>query len=255
MKPTGILLLLILLIAAARAAEAPVALLNPGEAFTYRVGWGVLGHAGELTVRADAETIEGLPHIRITTGSHTRGFVRVLFRFDGEAQTLFDVRDGRLLSARATTESGKERTQASIVFDYKEAKAFYVDHLRPQRTTTLDLPEGHPMDLITNLIQTRVWALKPGDTRDVLVLFDDEFYPLRITAEKEETIATPSGPRNAILLIPRMLGQPKGMFRRGGEVRVWVSAGQAGLPLRFEVKLKVGTAYAVLDEQPATSLP
>jgi len=30
--------------------------------------------------------------------------------------------------------------------------------------------------------------------------------------------------------------------------RVWVSADADRLPLRFEVKLKVGTAYAVLTE-------
>jgi hypothetical protein len=235
----------------ARAADE-VALFRPGEALTYRVGWGLLGHAGELKVSATAESCDGVEQTRVTTTSSTSGFVRALYRFDGEAQMLFNADDGRLLSATASTDSGKQRTNASILFDYQKAEATYTDHLRPKRNTLLSLPsEGRPMDLITSLIQTRVWALKPGESRDVMVLFDDEFYSLRITAERLETIKTPSGPRDTVVLIPRMIGKPKGMFRRGGEVSVWVSDDANHLPVRFEVKLKVGTAYAVLTDYKA----
>jgi hypothetical protein len=52
-----------------------------------------------------------------------------------------------------------------------------------------------------------------------------------------------------------MIGKPKGMFRRGGEVHVWVSADADRLPLRFEVKLKVGTAFAVLTDYRPPSAP
>jgi hypothetical protein len=209
----------------------------------------VLGHAGELKIGAQAEkTEDNQALVRVTTTSSTRGFVRMLYSFGGDLWTLFDARDGRMLTASATTHSSKAKTHASIDFDYDKREANYVDHLKPTRSTTLHVPPGRPMDMITALIQTRVWGLAPGESRDALVLFDDEFYSLQITAEREETVATPNGPRRALLLIPRMIGKPKGMFRRGGEVKVWVSADEDRLPLRFEVKLKVGTAYAVLSD-------
>lgn len=235
------------------AAEPEVTLLRPGESLTYHVGWGMLGHAGDMKISATADTVDGKSRTRITTTSATQGFVRFLYRFDGEAQMWFDPATGRLMTASATTQAKKSKTSAAITFDYGKREASYVDHLRPERTATIPLPEGLPMDMITGLIQTRVWALTPGQTRDVLVLFDDDFYPLQITAEREETIETPAGDRKAVLLIPRMIGKPMGMFRRGGEIRVWVSADESRLPLRFEVKVKVGTAYAVLTayEPPA----
>ena len=248
-----ILLLSLLLWPLARAEQA-IALLKPGESLTYRVGWGMLGNAGEMKIGAETEASEGgVELLRVTTTSKTRGFVRALYSFDGNASMVFDPRDGRFLEANAATRSNKEKTQASITFDYQKNEAAYVDHLQPKRSTTFSLPEGNAMDLITALIQTRVWGLEPGQSRDVQVLFDDEFYPLRITAEHEETISTTTGKRQTMLLIPRMIGKPKGMFRRGGEVRVWVSADEDRLPLRLEVKLKVGTAFAVLtDYHPPT---
>ncbi|MFA6961608.1 MAG: DUF3108 domain-containing protein [Opitutaceae bacterium] len=253
MKLIRILLLAVLPGLAVRAENA-VALLRPGEALTYSVGWGLLGHAGEINIGAQAETADGQDQILVTTTTSTRGFVRALYRFDGDAMMHFDAADGRLLSASASTQSKNENTRASISFDYAKHEAGYVDYLKPARSTTLALPEGQPMDMITALIQSRVWALSPGQSRDALVLFDDEFYPLKITAEKVETISTPDGPRKAVLLVPRMTDKPKGMFRKGGQVHVWVSADDERLPLRFEVKLKIGTAYAVLTKYQAPAI-
>jgi len=229
--------------------------LRPGEQLTYRVGWGVFGHAGELKIGAEvAPSGTDDTSLRVTTTTSTRGLVRMLYSFDGGAWSFFNSRNGRLLNASAATRSSKAETHSSISFDYKKGEANYIDHLRPSRSTTVPLPEGSPMDLITALIQSRVWRLTPGESRDVPVLFDDEFYALTITAEREETISTPQGPRLATLLTPRMNGTPKGMFRRGGEVHVWISADEDYLPLRFEVKLKVGTGIAVLtDYRPPSS--
>ncbi len=242
------LLLLCLPFVAAARADTEIELLKSGESLTYRVGWGLLGHVGDMTISGREETIDGRPHLRISTTSATRGFVRMLYSFNGDASTLFETGDGRLLSATAKTRSSKKPTHASIAFDYARREAAYVDHLNPNRSRTQPIPPGHPVDLMTALIQTRAWSLSPGQSREALVLFDDEFYSLQITAEREETISTPDGPRQTLLLIPRMIGKPKGMFRRGGEIRVWVSADEQRLPLRFEVKLKVGTAYAVLSD-------
>lgn len=250
------LLLLALLLPAFARADEKIALLQPGEALTYRVSWGLLGQIGEMKISASAETVDGKESIRVNTTSATRGFVRTFYPFDGSAWTLFDAGTGRLLSGAATTKTSKKSTSASILFDYVKGEAVYTDHLRAKRSATLPLPDdAAPVDLITSLIQGRIWELQPGQSREALVLFDDEFYPLLITAEREETLSTASGPRKAILLVPTMPENPKGMFKRGGEVKVWVSADKDRLPLRFEVKLKVGTAYATLShyDPPSTA--
>jgi hypothetical protein len=238
---------------AAARAELPFG-LSPGEAFTYRVSWGIFPHAGEIEISAATEPPATAPspeRLLVKTRTSTRGVVRALFAFDGEGEAWFDTANGDFLEARATTRTRSERTQASIVFDHQASRAVYADAIKPARSASLVVPPGRPMDFIMSLFQARTWDLSPGASRDVLVLFDDQFYPMRITAERIEIINTPSGPQSALLLIPRMIGKPRGMFRRGGEVRVWIARDTPQLPVRFEVKLRVGTAVAVLTRYQA----
>lgn len=240
------LLLPVLLLGAARAESPRAVLPRPGEELTYHVSWGWFRQAGELKVSAHAAVTAGENQILATTLSGTRGFMRALYRFDGEARMVFNADDGRLLSVTAASDTGKERTHTSITFNYAKSEAAYIDHLHPSRNATLPIPDGQPMDIATGLLQARAWALKPGEAHEVLIVFENEFYPLRITAECSETVQTADGPRKAVRLVPHLLGAPKGMFKRDGSVRIWISDDADRLPVRFEVKLKMGTARAVL---------
>ncbi|MDE3084418.1 MAG: DUF3108 domain-containing protein, partial [Verrucomicrobiota bacterium] len=186
----------------AKAENAPLA-LRPGEVFVYRVGWGILGGAGEIKISAHAETLEGLPQLHLITMTRTRGLVYAFFPFTGEADSIFDARSGRLLAMRASSNSGHTRTDASIVFDYDHGTASYINYVHPERNNpALPVPAGNPMDLITSLIQARTYVMKPGDKRPVLVIFDNEFYELTIAADHYEQIESPLGEFNTLVLVP-----------------------------------------------------
>jgi len=221
--------------------------LKSGEALTYGVGWGVFGGAGEIKISAQSEILEGLPQLRLTTTTATHGLVRALYPFKAEAESIFDGRDGRLLAAKESSSAGSRGTRASIVFNYAQGTASYIDYLHAERNQpALVIPPGRPADLITSLVLARGYAMKPGDQRSILVLFDNEFYPLTLFADHYEKIHTALGDLDTLVLIPRMEKDPKGLFKRGGEVRVWISQDERHLPVKLEVKLKFGTATAQL---------
>ncbi len=57
------------------------------------------------------------------------------------------------------------------------------------------------------------------------------------------------GKFQALRIVPRMDKEtPRGLFARGGEIKVWISQGEKPLPVRMQLKLKYGTATLLLQE-------
>lgn len=231
--------------------------LHDGEQMTFRVGWGILTGAGEIRIAAHRETMAGLPQLRVTTTTTTRGLVKAFFTFQAKSESVFDLETGRLLMSEESSKSKRKETHESLVFDYRKRTATYVNGLEPQKNGELPVPPGDPMDLIMSLIQTRTWNLKPGEQRDALVIFDDDFYELTLHAVGYEDVHTPLGDFKTLVLVPRMeKTEPKGMFKRGSTVKVWISQDQRRLPVRFEVEFKFGAGVATLvDYRPPAAAP
>jgi hypothetical protein len=152
--------------------------------------------------------------------------------------------------------NGKKPTDTMLTFDYKSRTADFRNLVHPERNQVVPLPPGDPMDLISSLVQARSFDLKPGEKMDALVMFEEEPYELTFHAERYEKIKTPLGTFNTIVIVPKMeRTAPKGMFKRGSTVRVWVSTGEGHLPVKFEVEFKFGSGVATLVKYQPPTVP
>ncbi|MCC6415987.1 MAG: DUF3108 domain-containing protein [Opitutaceae bacterium] len=219
--------------------------LAPGEQMTFRVGWGVFGSAGEITINATTGKTPGQLIVATTTG--TRGFLKNFFPFEATSTAVFCASNGLLLSSVESSSAKRKNTRQTLDFDYTTRTAKYINQVASEKSRDLTFPEGQPMDLITALVQTRAWNLKPGEKQDALVIFDDDFYELTIHAEGYEILKTTLGEFKTLVLVPRMeKTEPKGMFKRGSTVKVWISQDELKLPIRFQVEFKFGAGIATL---------
>lgn len=250
MKHTTLRSLPFLLILMTPIAKAETIALGDGESMKFRVGWGIFPHAGEITVDAKTEIIGGLPNTRVTTLLATRGVVRKLYTLEARGDCLFDALDGRLLAITTKSVSGKKHTHAMAVFNYIDGTIRYDNFLRPEKNTTLPVPKSNAMDLITALVQTRAWDIKPGDSRPITAIFENDFYELLVTAVGYEKVKTPWGEVDTLMLEPAPApGSPvQGMFKKGAKVRVWISQDERRLPVKFQLALKYGTGTAHLTD-------
>ena len=236
----------------------PIA-LGDGERLEFRVGWGILSNAGEIIVSARTERVMGetRTNTRVITNIETRGIVRKLYTLEVKGDSLFDGRDGRVLTMAMTSTAGSKRTNTKSVFDYANKVMHFEDFIRPENNATLPLPQAETMDLITALVQTRAWDMKPGDTRPIVAIFEDDFYELTVTALGYEKVKAPWGEVNALILAPAPTPgtPPKGMFKKDAVVRVWISQDEKRLPVKFQLGLKygTGTAYLVKHTPPAAA--
>lgn len=250
MKPFFLAPLFLALAASLPAAPEPFTTFKDGETYVYRVGWGILTRAGEIVIAANQDTHEGREVMRITTQTSSRGLVRGLYRYDDRGEVVIDRATSRLLYTKEESEDRRRRTESRTDFDYEAGVARHRDTTRPHRNTDLPIPEeGAPLDLISSLVAPREWNLKPGDKRDLLVHFGREFFLLTLHAEEVEEVSTPMGTFKALRIVPRMDKEPpRGVFARGGEIKVWISQDDTPLPVRMQLSLKYGTATLLLQE-------
>lgn len=231
------------------ALSAPYTALSDGESFTYRVMWGPFSKAGEIRVQAKRELHEGSPALRIIVTTTSRGVVRTLYRYEDVSEALIDEATGRLIVATEVAHNGEKMIDATTKFDYLSRKLTHTDLVRPGRNTEVRLPEGDPVDLISALIESREWANRVGIKRDALIWAGRDVYPVTIYADASEVVWTPNGEVRALALTPRMEREaPRGIFKRGGEIKVWVAQSGERLPVKMQLKLKFGTASLYLME-------
>lgn len=251
------------LIAAALLAGAPLTVASalpvlPGEELHYRVAWALLPGAGEIRIHAARHEDPAGTRLRVVTHTRTLGLARMLLPFEARATADFTLGDGRLRWLREEIRQRGELRAHQVAFDYGAVQALWTADDAPAAPRALPLPPGEPTDMILGLLRTRDWNLEPGGQRDALVLFHDEFYELTIHCIGRETVSTPLGDFTTRVLEPRMeKTAPKGMFRRGGTVRVWIAEDRWRLPVRFTVEFKVGRGVATLQghRPPASDAP
>jgi hypothetical protein len=229
-------------------AQGPLG-LGDGEGLSYRVGWTLIPFVGRIAIAAEGVAGGSRKVIRVTTTTATRGVVRGFYPFDARGESIFDAENGHLLVSSESSTSNTKETKTSMVFDYGTSTAVYTDDVRPENSKTVPMPGGSPYDLILGLVQTRGWEMKPGDKRDELVIFKDEFFNLTVHAVGYEDVDTPLGTFHTLVLAPLMeKDPPKGMFKRGSTVRVWIAQDGRHLPVKFEVEFSFGRGIAILTD-------
>lgn len=247
------LLLLLAILPPAVVFGAPFNAFRDGESFTYKVGFAIFSKAGEIVITAHDRTADGRAEVVVTTDTRSRGFVRAVYPFDNHAEVTIDRATGRLLSVTESGSDPKRASDSTTTFDYANRLMHHVDRVRTGRTVDVPIPAGDPIDLISALVQTRDWDLQPGEQRNVLVQFGRDLYPLAIRAEGYEEVRTPLGKYRTLVLVPYMEKDPKGLFARGGEIKVWIAQDGSKLPVKMQLVLKYGTASLLLSEyQPHT---
>lgn len=246
-------ILLVITPAAWAAAPADSLPLRHGERLVYRVSWAVLPGAGQIRIEANRDPAAPEQRLIVRSTTATRGLARMLLAFDARSDSVFDLQTGRLLSLFEQN-NHRGNNQHTVSFDYESRHATYSKPGAEPRI--LPMPDGNPVDLIMALLETRSWDLKPGEKRDALVLFDDDFYELTIHFARYEDVRTPLGTFRTVVLEPRMeRTAPKGMFRRGSTVRVWIAQDKYQIPVKFEVVFKIGTGTATLESYTPPSAP
>lgn len=226
-----------------------------GERLVYRVDWNPPWYlfflptmeAGEAELLAEGEVLfEERMALKIIFQARSSGTLASLagVKVDDRFEILTD--SGNLCTYRVSKkihEGKRQRSLETVYFADSRRMHFYeVDEaVSPPAVRhneyLNDIPEC-PKDLFSALYALRLKELRLGSTQKTIIGDDNKIKEVESKVLKLESVDVPAGRFPSWKIDTRsLLG---GLFKDGGEFRIWLSADERKIPIKFEVKVKLG---------------
>lgn len=179
---------------------------------------------------------------RITTKVTSNDAVSSFYTVDDFVDTRLI--KGNYLLTRIRQHEGSFVSDTGFTLMLRERKAFWVDRLR-NRYDNRPLPREDVMDVISGLYYLRNQRLEVGKPM-LLHLYDSsEYVPTTVEVLRREHLRL-SGLREADTLVVHPLLKTEGLFRRTGDMLVWLTDDEKKVPVRMEMQIPLGHVTAEL---------
>ncbi len=205
--------------------------------------------AGEVRLRLENSSLDGVDTFKIRGWATSDGALTSLtgLKVENYYESEIDRSNFRSYRILQKFRQGKRQRDLLLVFDYsKKLTRVRETDVRsdPPRVLRNGPKPGIPapaVDVLSVFYVARLRTMKPGD-RFILYLNErGSFRKVRVVAEKMETVETPVGSFPSI-----KLSTTGGLFRQGGDLRIWYSTDDLRIPTKFEGDLKRGKVYGRL---------
>lgn len=219
-------------------AEDKVLPFSPGEEFHYTVGWEKLG-AGKVNLRVLPLTItngEKAYHfiLEATSNRYIDMFYKVRDRLEG----FTNIELTRSLLYKKT-QSGKEKKEVMVLFDWKTKAAIYSNS--GIKRDPIEIPLN-TFDPVSSVFKMRLLDFKPGQNLSFPVSDGKKVFIQKATVIKKEKITVPWGTFDTYLLSVAV-NHFSGVFEKSENptVKLWVTADERKIPVRIKVKVFLGS--------------
>lgn len=244
------------------AAAIPYAI---GERLVYVVKWDPPWYffflpnmeAGEVELQLAGETEhEGNKAWKILFKAHSSGTLLKLAgtKIDDEFSIITDPETLCTSAVSKKIREGKRKRQIDVEY-HREAGQLHFremdESIAPPKLKKDDVKNNIPscvQDPFSAIYFLRRSELGPRHEQTFVIGHDDRIKEIRTHVEKQETIETPAGKFPAWSVnTAALMG---GLFKEGGQFKIWLSADQRKIPLQFEVKVSLGKVVGKLKSLP-----
>jgi hypothetical protein len=241
--------------------EVTTAAAPAGESLVYKVEWDPPWYlfflpkmdAGEVSLEMAPETgYRGGRASRLTMKALSSGSLANMTGMKVEDEFVFhtDPETYCTVSASQTIREGKRKRRIEVQYlrETRQLHILEVDEATVPPTTKKNetrnnIPEC-VHDPLSALYMFRRLPLAEKYSRTFPLANDDKIRDVRGLVEKRELIETASGKAPAWRITTSAL--MGGLFKEGGQFKIWFSADEKKVPLQFEVKVRIGRVFGKL---------
>lgn len=216
---------------------------HPGERLEFAVSYGVVP-AGTMELKIeDLETLNGRPAYHFISSAESNRAVSFLYELDTDEEAWFDAHELYSLKyKRRSIENDKTRIK-EYVFDQKR-------QVRIDGEGETESASPRAVDQLSMIYYLRLLPFEPGARFSLRNQADPGDNPIGIRVLKKERVKVPAGAYETYVL-QLDLTTDSGVFKKGGENRVWVTTDARHVPVKFSSKIGLGTFQAEMVEYTA----
>jgi len=212
---------------------------NISERLYFDIYWmGILVGSSQLEAVPDGKTLT------IRSETHSAAVLSTFYKVKDHVESR--VVDGRAASFRIMQREGKYRSNKEVVFDSDNKTVTYIDHLK-------DVRKEHPMtapqlwDVISAFYYVRTQPLIVGETVYLNVFDSNKFLNVEVYVLAKEKVRL-SDSREVDTVKIRPVLKSDGIFRKKGDILIWLTDDANRTPVRVETEVPVGKIVAKLKD-------
>jgi hypothetical protein len=253
-----------LLLSQEGAAEAPPLPFRIGERLIYTIKWDPPWYlfflptmeAGEADLQLVGETdYQNKKLMKIILKAHSSGSLAKLAGMSVEDEFVFFSEPTTFctLAVSQKIREGKRKRHIDIEYfpedhtlHFREMDESVTPARLKRDVTKSDIPSCI-RDPFSALYFYRLSPLRQEQAQTFVLGDNDKVKEIQCRVEKQESVEVPAGKFSAWKIATRSL--MGGLFKEGGQFRIWLSADDRKVPVQFEVRVRLGRVLGKLKSQ------
>lgn len=238
---SGVLLILLLSLFSGPPASAEEAALpfsfQPGEKLTFQVSWEFID-AGEAVLEIlPVESLNGVRCLHFVMNTRTTPFIDFFYKVRDRIESYTDLEMKRSLLYKKT-KSGRKKKNVTVTMDWERLESQY--HAEGEEWDPIPIMPG-AFDPLSVFYAFRLKKLEPGIEINVPVT-DGKKCVMGVAKVIRREIIESFGVKYDTYLVEPDVKDLGGVFEKSQDagIKIWVTADQKKIPIRFESKVAVG---------------
>jgi hypothetical protein len=186
------------------------------------------------SVELEAKNENG--EVRITLRTKSNGALSSIYPVDDTIETRHLV--GNFIITKIKQQEGSFSSDIGFTIFLKDKRVFWIDHLR-NRISNETIPNSEVLDTLSSFYYLRNRQLQVGKA-EILHIYDGDTYaPVPVEVLRQEEVRLRNLKKVDCLLL-RHAKQEGGIFRRTGDMLIWLTNDEAKVPVKVETSTPLG---------------
>ena len=194
--------------------------------------------AGEtiLSIKKDTINENNVYHLKSTT--KTNSIIDKLYKIRDNIDILFNQKDFSTIEVIKKINQGGKRKLFKSIINYDSLKAI-------SNRKTIKIP-GKVLDPLSSIYYLRNKEIKISDIFEFTTYDNDKLKEVRVVAKNIETISTPNGDYECIVIVPESKNGT--LLKNKGSMKIWFSNDISKIPIKIENITKSGKMIMLLKD-------